>query len=139
MAGSIPQSTPYRRTLDRAAGVEFQLSFDDIVCRWYRTRHDKWFTGVCLYEEAVESFHVAAHYPALRSIALVVDEKAPRGLAQPFGRFLSPQEADLLDPKHMPEGYYVLSLLDIAVVSGDAQKAAILHSIGVPQRCGFRV
>ena len=38
----------------------------------------------------------------------------------------------------MPEGRRVLSLLDIAVFSGDAHKATILHSIGVPQRFDFK-
>ncbi|CAE7610968.1 unnamed protein product [Symbiodinium sp. CCMP2592] len=114
-----------------AAALGRQLDIEELVslsdCRYYQT--PCWHTGLHIHEQAVNVFQRAANHESPRpSCYVVVFDGDLRRI-----RCIAPDAdpcpgQDWLSP--------ALSLLDIAIVSGDAPKAAILHSIGVPRR-GF--
>ena len=101
------------------------MDLNSLVLLPYRRNCQQLSIGI--RDEAVRHFAVAANHKSLRAGVVNVKRIAWQERYEEGWRW-----------NQMSEGRGVLSLLNIAVFSGDAYKATILHSIGVPQRFDFK-
>ena len=92
-----------------------------------------WTTRIRIRDEAAKLFQIVPYYGALRS-TLVVCRRWHIHAFTCEEDVRAERCARYEDNECSP----VLSLLDVAIVSGDMPKASILHSIGVPQYCPLR-
>ncbi|OLQ13014.1 hypothetical protein AK812_SmicGene3012 [Symbiodinium microadriaticum] len=118
------------------AGRRSQLSVDEVVIVSSRDPFH-WQTKLRLHEEAGTVFRRSAEHHDFRVVCFVASFISDGSCY--LRKYHTPlPDQDWGDRFGTPWRSPALSLLDIAIVSGDISNASFLHSIGVPNRYDFR-
>ena len=99
-----------------------------------RCRDNPWYANIRINEDVLDLIHVPDFHPCLQRVSIVA-EKSPNRYSSVEIAADGRQVNDFIR-RHLGH-VYVLSLFDVAIISGDLRKAHALYSIGVQQRCDF--
>ena len=99
-----------------------------------RCEKHPWYANIRIQKRGFR-FEAREDHPRLRAVSVVAEESPNRY------NFVTAAKDDQ-EVAHIIHGclgsVFVLSLLDVAILSGDWRKARVLCAIGVQQRCNFR-
>ena len=97
-------------------------------------QRNPWYAHIRLNEDVLVQFDTTEYHPLLQTVSVVAEESHNRYSSVAIaanGRavvdFIRRHEGDI----------FILSLLDISILSGDSNTASRLVNIGVQQRCDF--
>ncbi|CAE7612960.1 unnamed protein product [Symbiodinium sp. CCMP2456] len=99
-----------------------------------RCRGNPWYANIRINEDVLDLCHVHEYHPHLQTVSVVAEE-SPNRYSSVVVAGNGRQVIDFIR-RHVGH-VYILSLLDVAIISGDLPKASALCSIGVQQRCEF--
>ena len=97
-------------------------------------QRNPWYAHIRLNEDVLVQFDTTEYHPLLQTVSVVAEESHNRysSVAVANGRAL----VDFI--RRHAGNIFILSLLDIAILSEDSNTASRLVNMGVQQRCDFR-